>query len=179
MYVIIMMSLGLLWLRVMMINIHVVERLTWKCRVESPALTETCTDTKFHVIELCEFMKMGNFHIESESKNWISQCMGREYKNHSNPYTRYYCTLWYRVPPDKQWVCRGMQRHAQIRGINFDPCLFLYIELVHALLIKGEGRDGYRDQIVACDVSMSLQSTAHEAGFLVSPTYMNIRCTLD
>ena len=49
---IIMMSLGLysnVWLREIMISIHVVEGLIQKFGVESLALTETCPDIKFHV----------------------------------------------------------------------------------------------------------------------------------
>ena len=49
---VIMMSLGLysnVWLGLLIIGTQVVEGLTWKFRVESLALTETCSDTNFHV----------------------------------------------------------------------------------------------------------------------------------
>ena len=49
---VIMMSLGLysnVWLGLIIIGTQVVEELTCKFGVESLALTETCSDTNFHV----------------------------------------------------------------------------------------------------------------------------------
>ena len=36
-----------------------------------------------------------------------------------------------------------------------------FSSLLLPIAYEGEGRDGYRDQIVACDVGVSLNSTTH------------------
>ena len=53
----------------------------------------------------------------------------------------------------EQWMYLGMQRNTHITGNNLIP----YTSLLPTAY-EGEGRDGYRDQIVTCDVGVSLHS---------------------
>ena len=71
----------------------------------------------------------------------------------------------------KQWMCLGMQRNTHITGNNLIPISvpihFMdvsYMCLQFRSLANcycWEGRDGYRDQIVTCDVGVSLHSKTH------------------
>ena len=72
----------------------------------------------------------------------------------------------------EQWMCFGMQRNTHITGNNLIP-ISVTIHFVdgsyilyrclqfRSLAYEGEGRDGYRDQIVTCDVGVSLHSKTH------------------
>ena len=78
----------------------------------------------------------------------------------------------------KQWMCLGMQRNTHITGNNLIPisvpihlwmavtCVYRCLQFRSLVAItyrayEGEGRDGYRDQIVTCDVGVSLHSKTH------------------
>ena len=72
-------------------------------------------------------------------------------------------------------MCLGMQRNTHITGNNLIPIsvptlpLISYSQLakflnsrhVHVTAIHKMNRDGYRDQIVTCDVGVSLHSKTH------------------
>ena len=40
-------------------------------------------------------------------------------------------------------------------------CIYRCLQLLIAIAYEGESRDGYRDQIVTCDVDVSLHSKTH------------------
>ena len=54
----------------------------------------------------------------------------------------------------EQWMCLGIQRNTHITGNNLIPISVPILPIAY----EGEGRDGYRDQIVTCDVGVSLNS---------------------
>ena len=68
----------------------------------------------------------------------------------------------------EQWMCLRMQRNTHITGNNLIPISvpihfvdgsYMYVQFL--LAYEGEGRDGYRDQTVTCDVGVSLDSKTH------------------
>ena len=77
----------------------------------------------------------------------------------------------------EQWMCLGMQRNTHITGNNLIPisvpihlwmavtCIIYNIGVFssgdYPIDYEGEDRDGYRDQIVTCDVGVSLHSKTH------------------
>ena len=79
----------------------------------------------------------------------------------------------------EQWMCLGIQRNTHITGNNLIPISvpihfvdgsYMHIRvssvqefsyLLLPIAYEGEGRDGYRDQIITCDVGVSLNSKTH------------------
>ena len=81
----------------------------------------------------------------------------------------------------EQWMCLGMQRNIHITGNNLIPisvpihfvdgsftCIYRCLQFRSlancyylSIAYEGEGRDGYRDQVVTCDVDVSLHSKTH------------------
>ena len=109
----------------------------------------------------------------------------------------------------EQWMCLGIQRNTHITGNNLIPisvpihfvddsftCIYRCLQfrslakLLLPIAYEGEGRDGYRDQIVTCDVGVSLNSKTHPLfmkysngtstllSFFPSPLYYNYHTLL-